>query len=79
MVEAFKKQCGISSSKDTLHAPPIKKGKKDTPQNTFPQHPVVDVVSFKDQQQKDSSVSEDLTDQDIQSPLNSSNIARSCT
>lgn len=73
MVEAFKKQCGISSLKDTLHAPPI----KDISKNSLPQHStrhIVDIVSFNDRQQKDSSVSEDSTD--IQAPLDSSNIAR---
>ncbi|KYQ58159.1 X-linked retinitis pigmentosa GTPase regulator-interacting protein 1 [Trachymyrmex zeteki] len=68
MVEAFKKQCGISSLKDTLHAPPI----KDISKNSLPQHStrhIVDIVSFNDRQQKDSSVSEDSTD--IQAPLDS--------
>ncbi|KYN01944.1 X-linked retinitis pigmentosa GTPase regulator-interacting protein 1 [Cyphomyrmex costatus] len=65
MVEAFKKQCGISSLKDTLHTPPIK---KDVSKKPLPQH-IVDIVSFKDRQQKDSPVSEDSTD--TQAPLDS--------
>ncbi|XP_077269978.1 uncharacterized protein LOC143901489 [Temnothorax americanus] len=77
MVEDFKKQCGISSLKDTLYTPSVKKEEEaDIPQKPLPRRPtrhVVDVVSFKDQEQRDSSVSEDSTDQDIQPPLDSSN------
>ncbi|XP_071643369.1 uncharacterized protein [Temnothorax longispinosus] len=74
MVEDFKKQCGISSLKDTLYTPSVKKEEEDIPQKPLPRRPtrhVVDVVSFKDQEQRDSSVSEDSTDQDIQPPLDS--------
>jgi len=72
MVEAFKKQCGISSLKDTLYASPVK---KDISQKSLPRRrTIIDVTSFKDQQQKDSSVFENSTDQDTQLPLDSSNI-----
>jgi len=71
MVEAFKKQCGISSLKDTFYAPPVK---KDISQKSLPRRMIIDVTSFKDQQRKDTSVFENSTDQDTQLPLDSSNI-----
>lgn len=74
MVEAFKKQCGISPLKDILHAPPVEK-ESDIPQKPFFRRPTRRIdVPFKDQ--KDRSVTEDSTDQDTQ-PLDSSNVARS--
>ncbi|KYN22574.1 Protein fantom [Trachymyrmex cornetzi] len=69
MVEAFKKQGGISSLKD-IHAPSIK---KNISKNPLPQHStkhIVDIVSFRDRQQKDSSVFED-SNTDTQAPLDS--------
>lgn len=77
MVEAFKKQCGISSLKDT---PLVKKEEGDIHQKPLSRcSRIVDVMSFKDDfiQEKDSSVSENSKDEDTQPPLDSSNIARS--
>lgn len=81
MVEAFKKQCGINSLKDTLYTPLVKKEEEDIHQKPPSQHPtrdIVDVMSFKDnfiQEQKDSSVSENSKNEDTQPPLDSSNTA----
>ncbi|EGI60604.1 X-linked retinitis pigmentosa GTPase regulator-interacting protein 1 [Acromyrmex echinatior] len=62
MVEAFKKQSGINSSKDT-HAPPI----NDISKNSNSTKQIIDM--FRDQQQKDSLVFEDSTDTQV--PLDS--------
>ncbi|KAG5311045.1 RPGR1 protein, partial [Acromyrmex insinuator] len=62
MVEAFKKQSGINSLKDT-HAPPI----NDISKNSNSTKQIIDM--FRDQQQKDSLVFEDSTDTQV--PLDS--------
>lgn len=60
MVEAFKKQCGIKSLKDTLYTSPEKNEEGDR----LPAKYIFDIAAFK-QRQKDSSVSEATTDRDI--------------
>ncbi|XP_011689390.1 PREDICTED: protein fantom-like isoform X6 [Wasmannia auropunctata] len=69
MVEAFKKQCGITSLKDVS---PIK---KNMFQESFPYRrptrQVTDEESFKEQQKNDNSVPEDSMYQDTQSPSES--------
>lgn len=70
MVEAFKKQCGIRSLKDTLYTPPRKNEDRDI--SLRPAKFIFDVAAFKDRQ-KDTSVSGDITDQETK---DSSNIAQ---
>ncbi|KYN37187.1 X-linked retinitis pigmentosa GTPase regulator-interacting protein 1 [Trachymyrmex septentrionalis] len=67
MVEAFKKQSGISSLKD-IHTPSINNiSKIPLPENATKQ--IIDIVSFKDQQQKNNLMFEDSTNG--QAPLDS--------
>lgn len=69
MVEAFKKQCGIRSLKDTLYTPSGKAEEGDIPLTAFVRRPakhILDVEMFKERRK------EDTTDQDTK---DSSNIA----
>lgn len=76
MVEAFKKQCGITSL--PLHVPSIRKDTNDVPQENFVPHPSVKVTTFedtrpKDQDLKDRMIREESKELHIQSPLDISN------
>ncbi|CAL1675021.1 unnamed protein product [Lasius platythorax] len=72
MVEAFKKQCGITSLRDVpLHVPSIRKDTNDVPQESFVPHPSVKVEDArpKDQDLKDRTIREESKELHIQSPL----------
>lgn len=76
MVEAFKKQCGITSLRDVpLHVPSIRKDTNDVPQESFVPHPSVKVEDArpKDQDLKDRTIREESKELHIQSPLDISN------
>lgn len=65
MVEAFKKQCGITSLRDVLHEVPLmKKDTDDMPEKSFVPHPSIDVTTFEDT--KKSPKDQDLKDTAIQ-------------
>lgn len=77
MVEAFKKQCGISPLKDTLYAPPIEKETNDKLQKPFLQDSTRHIVDVPLKDRQKDRLIEDSTDQDTQLPLDLSNVARS--